>query len=174
MNHMAGDVGEPKRTTTPVMTHPRFYKGSWVVVHQKPTWLPRDQHRALFGESKSDDDSASEVAPEHEEGPLLDDAEGDLKKAARFFRDTLLDKPFEELSHEMRAKVDEAEMLLIKRGDYVLRKRRKIDVDKDHDKLTDVTFVNPAAADSSGFQNSQDTMEEQSQPDENEVRVVET
>lgn len=49
MNHMAGDVNEPQRTTTPVMTHPRFYNKSWVVVHQKPTWLPRDQHRALFG-----------------------------------------------------------------------------------------------------------------------------
>ena len=72
MNHMAGDVGEPKRTTTPVMSHPRFYKGSWVVVHQKPTWLPRDQHRALFGESGTDGDSASdsanEVAPEQVEG----------------------------------------------------------------------------------------------------------
>ena len=71
MNHKAGDVGEPKRTTTPVMTHPRFYKGSWVVVHQKPTWLPRDQHRALFGESGTDGDSASdsahEVAPEQVE-----------------------------------------------------------------------------------------------------------
>ena len=67
MNHMAGDVGEPKRTTTPVMTHPRFYKKSWVVVHQKPTWLPRDQHRALFGEGGSEDDTANEVAPEQVE-----------------------------------------------------------------------------------------------------------
>ena len=97
-----------------------------------------------------------------------DDAEGDVEKAVRLFRDALLEKPYEELSHEMRAKVDEAEMLLIKRGDYVLRKRRRIDVDKDHDKLTDVT---------SGFQSSQDNIVEQSQPDENEVpsvRVVET
>ena len=65
MNHRAGDVGEPKRTTTPVMTHPCFYKKSWVVVHQKPTWLPRDQHRALFGETEAE--SAPEDAPERVE-----------------------------------------------------------------------------------------------------------
>ena len=65
MNHRAGDVGEPKRTTTPVMTHPCFYKKSWVVVHQKPTWLPRDQHRALFGETEAE--SAPGDAPERVE-----------------------------------------------------------------------------------------------------------
>ena len=75
MNHMAGDVGEPKRTTTPVMTHPRFYKNSWVVVHQKPTWLPRDQHKALFGESGTDDDSTSEVAPEQVEDGTSEEPE---------------------------------------------------------------------------------------------------
>lgn len=65
MNHMAGDVGQPKRTTTPVMNHPCFYKQSWVVVYQKPTWLPRDQHRALFGETEAE--SVLEEQPEQEE-----------------------------------------------------------------------------------------------------------
>jgi len=65
MNHRPATLAGQKRTTTPVMNHPCFYKQSWVVVYQKPTWLPRDQHRALFGETEAE--SVLEEQPEQEE-----------------------------------------------------------------------------------------------------------
>ena len=72
-----------------------------------------------------------------------EEAEGDFKEAVRIFWDALLYKPFELLSNERRARVDEAEKLFGKRGNNLLTKRKKLRLSKDDQKF-DATMVNPA------------------------------
>ena len=81
-----------------------------------------------------------------------DEAEGDLHEAITIYRDSVLDKPYEMLSHERRAKVDAAAKLFYKRGSYILAKRKKSKMSKD-DPRFETTWANPA--DFSAFQSSQ-------------------